>query len=422
MIMKNIVPFSRTRAVLFGNTALVLLIGYIDYITGWELGFFVFYYIPIAIVAWMVRGAAPYVMAVFCAVIWGFTDWASAPHYSVYYVFWNSSIHLIAYLIISYSVSKICTLRNNEKQISDELKKSRDNLERRLAERTRDLQWIHSQLAMKEKMASVGQLAAGIAHELNNPMSFVATNFGTLQDDINAFKNVFLSYREVVKELHRKGLLDERRFREIQAKEDEAALHLILEHIDKLFAESKDGMRRVMGIINSMRDFSRAYDPGEFCSFNINKGIADTLTIARHAYKYHAAVETKLGDIPEVVCVPDMINQVLLNIIVNAAQAIADQKRSTPGCISITTYADTDNVYCEIRDDGPGIPENILARVFEPFFTTKPPGQGTGLGLSISWDIISNKHNGSLTVSNDAGKGAAFLIRLPRNMPERGVT
>jgi signal transduction histidine kinase len=297
------------------------------------------------------------------------------------------------------------------------LKNAHDLLEQKVEERTQELKLAQSHLVMQEKMASVGQLAAGMAHELNNPVSFVSTNLGTLRDDISAFKEVVAAYKGLLGKLGDKsGIRDE--LAKVRAKEEEVALEHVLGHIDKLFAESKEGLRRVNEIISSMRDFSRAYDPSRFTLFDINKGIRDTLTIARNSYKYHAEVKTELGNIPEIMCVPDQISRVFLNIVVNAAEAISEQKRDVLGLIFVRTYSDQTNVYCEIGDDGPGIPADIQRRLFEPFFTTKEPGKGTGLGLSISWDIVSNKHGGSLTVRNREGGGTVFTVRLPVRPPE----
>jgi len=212
--------------VLGGSVALVFGIGYLDFISGWELGFFVFYFLPIAIVAWKLGFGKSYAIATLCTVIWFVTDWTAAQHYSIYYVYWNTFIHLIAYIVIAYSVAKIRTLIDLEKETSRQLQKARDSLEVKLEERTRDLKKIHLQLAVKEKMASVGQLAAGIAHELNNPMSFVATNFSTLQEDIGAFRDVVSFYREILETLHKKGMIDESLFREIKSREDAVALNV----------------------------------------------------------------------------------------------------------------------------------------------------------------------------------------------------
>jgi len=146
---------------------------------------------------------------------------------------------------------------------------------------------------------------------------------------------------------------------------------------------------------------------------NINDGIRNTLLVAANEIKYVAHVKLDLGNIPPVPCVLNEINQVFLNVLVNAAQAIRDQKRTSRGCILIRTYEEGENVYCEISDNGPGIPSDVISKMFDPFFTTKDVGKGTGLGLSISYDIIVNKHKGSIIAENSVDGGACFKIRLP---------
>jgi signal transduction histidine kinase len=165
-----------------------------------------------------------------------------------------------------------------------------------------------------------------------------------------------------------------------------------------------------------MRDFSHVDRTGEFTKFNINTGIEDTLVIARNEYKYIADVTTDLGDLPEIRCLPEQLNQVFLNLIVNSAQAIKSLSRPERGQITIRTWQDETDVFCEIADNGPGVPADIRNRIFEPFFTTKPPGQGTGLGLSICYGIIVEKHQGALSVHCPESGGTIFSIRISKNL------
>ena len=148
-------------------------------------------------------------------------------------------------------------------------------------------------------------------------------------------------------------------------------------------------------------------------SYDINEALESTLVVAKNEIKYVADVEKDFSVVPLIECIGSEINQVLLNILVNAAQAIESQRRSDRGLIRIRTYADPENLYCEISDDGPGIPQNIVSRIFDPFFTTKDAGEGTGLGLNISYDIVVHKHNGELSVQSEEGKGTRFVIELP---------
>jgi signal transduction histidine kinase len=289
---------------------------------------------------------------------------------------------------------------------------SREALQDKVKERTKELGQVHTQLVMQEKMASVGQLAAGIAHELNNPINFVRTNFAALTENVTDLAEIMEDYR---------GLTDDcdagHNFRpklaEVRAKEKSLQIDYILEDIPVLFAESERGFKRIARIIQSMRDFSHVDQTGDFTFFNINKGIEDTLIIARNVYRYHADIQKNLGELPEMLCLPEQLNQVFLNLIVNSSQAIEAQQGTTRGVITIRTWREEKHVCCEIADNGPGIPEEILSRIFEPFFTTKAPGKGTGLGLSISYDIIVHKHRGEISIACPRTGGTMFTIRLP---------
>jgi two-component system NtrC family sensor kinase len=301
------------------------------------------------------------------------------------------------------------------KKAEEALYQANEMLEQRIQERTRELEKLHAQMIIQEKMASVGQLAAGIAHELNNPLNFVSMNFVTLSEYFEDIVDMLKMYRRLAAVIDNKNpSLPE----SIMVRDREAVLKLdfILEDIPILFKESGSGFERIGRIIQSMRDFSNTDRTGELMAFNIDACIEDTLVIVRNEYKYIADVTTDLGGLPEVRCLPELLNQVFLNLIVNSAQAIKTMNRSEMGRIAIRTWQDETNVYCEIADDGPGIPADIRTRIFEPFFTTKPPGQGTGLGLSICYDIIVEKHQGDLAVQCPESGGAVFSIRVPKNL------
>jgi PAS domain S-box-containing protein len=300
-------------------------------------------------------------------------------------------------------------------QAEEGLRQANETLEQRIQKRTRELEILHAQMAIQEKMASVGQLAAGIAHELNNPLNFVSLNFITLSEYFDDILNILQAYRQVT------GFLDntkqnQRELEGIRDKEIELDIESILVDIPQLFRESRNGFERITRIIQSMRDFSHVNRTGEFTKFNINTGIQDTLVIARNEYKYHADVTTDLGDLPNIRCLPEQLNQVFLNLIVNSAQAIQAQNRPERGQITIRTWHDETYVYCEIEDNGPGVPADIQNRIFEPFFSTKPPGRGTGLGLSICYDIIVEKHRGNLSVHCPESGGTVFSIRISKNL------
>lgn len=278
----------------------------------------------------------------------------------------------------------------------------------------RELKEMQCQLVQNEKLASIGQLAAGVAHEMNTPVGFVASNFQTLENYINKFLELLTKYKEVAK-LVDTGTKEERltKLQEITEIYDKMKIDFILEDIQGLFDDSKEGLDRVTSIVQNLRDFSRIDQPGSRDKYNINKGIEATLVVARNEIKYDADIRTEFSEVPLVFCHSGQINQVFLNILVNAAQAIKAQERDGNGTITIRTYATETEIVCEIADDGPGIPPDNLSRVFDPFFTTKPTGKGTGLGLSVSYDIVVNKHHGEFFVESTVGEGTKFTIKLP---------
>ncbi|MHC4073653.1 MAG: sensor histidine kinase, partial [Planctomycetota bacterium] len=194
---------------------------------------------------------------------------------------------------------------------------------------------------------------------------------------------------------------------------DDKKIDFILEDIQGLFDDSREGLERVTNIIQNLRDFSRIDQPGSRDEYNINKGIETTLIVVKNEIKYDTDVKINFSEVPLIFCHSGQINQVFLNILLNAAQAIKTQERDGNGTITIRTYTSEDKAVCEIADDGPGIPPEALSKIFDPFFTTKPVGKGTGLGLNVSYDIIVNKHNGELLVDSKVGEGTKFTIKLP---------
>jgi signal transduction histidine kinase len=296
------------------------------------------------------------------------------------------------------------------KRAEETQKKTHQELEKAHSE----LKGMQSQIVQSEKLASIGQLAAGVAHEMNTPVGFVASNFETLQKYFKKFKTLL----EMHAELARQILTEDKaqltaKLAEINKAATDMKIGFVLEDIGALFEESKEGLTRVTKIVQNLRDFSRIDQAEAFDEYDINHGIEATLTVARNAIKYHADVVTEFADVPHIPCNASQINQVFLNILVNAAQAIESQHRETNGSIRIKTSSDDTHVICKIIDDGPGIPQENIEKIFDPFFTTKPVGQGTGLGLSVSYDIIIRKHKGELLVNSVIGKGTEFTIKLP---------
>ncbi|MHC4656569.1 MAG: sensor histidine kinase, partial [Planctomycetota bacterium] len=294
---------------------------------------------------------------------------------------------------------------------------------RKLEEANRELKEMQGQLVQSEKMASIGQLAAGVAHEMNTPVGFVASNFQTLENYVSKFKSLVEMYDELIGgiEVSEKAqLLD--KANAISQSRDDMKIDFVLEDIQGLFDDSKEGLSRVTNIIQNLRDFSRIDQVEEFDEYDINAGIEATLVVARNEIKYHSDVKAKLSkNVPHLYCNASQINQVFLNILLNASQAIKSrEKEDKKGTITIRTYVADDHVMCEISDDGRGIDPENLSKIFDPFFTTKSVGSGTGLGLSVSYDIIVNKHKGELFADSTVGKGTTFTIKLPISRKNAG--
>ena len=262
-------------------------------------------------------------------------------------------------------------------------------------------------------MASLGQLAAGVAHEMNTPLGYVASNFETLKKYMEKFLSLLGDYETLVSEPEDSaGRRQERLARITQAREAMRADYL-LDDIQQLFTDSREGLNQVTEVVQRLRNFAQVDVAEEVTEFDLNESIEAALAVTNNETRYNAEVVLELQPLPAIVGHVSQINQVLLNLIVNATQAIEEQQRPTPGRICITTRATDAGVQCTIADDGPGIAKANVEKIFDPFFTTKEPGQGTGLGLSVSHDIIVTKHKGQLQVESTPGKGTIFTIDLP---------
>ena len=291
----------------------------------------------------------------------------------------------------------------------------RDITERKLAEEAlrrekeeqhaliKKLEAAHNQLLQAEKMASIGQLAAGVAHEINNPIGYVNSNLGSLGQYVEKLIGVMEAYERVEPELSASPLLEE-----ILALKREADWEYLKQDVRDLLSESAEGIARVKRIVQDLKDFSHV-DQAEWQCVDLHKGIDSTLNIVHSEIKYNAEVHKEYGALPPVECMASQLNQVFMNMLINASHAIGEDNH---GKITIRTGTKNDMVWVEFADTGKGIAPENLKRIFDPFFTTKPVGKGTGLGLSLSFGIVE-KHGGRIEVQSETGKGATFRVWLP---------
>ncbi len=269
---------------------------------------------------------------------------------------------------------------------------------------------LESQLATAQKLESIGQLAAGIAHEINTPIQYVGDNLRFLQEAFQARQGIMLAYQDAFKQM------DPATQAALRQMEQDADASYFAEEIPNATRQAVEGIDRVTHIVRAMKDFSH---PGttDKVATDLNRALDSTLTVAHNEWKYVADLVTDFDPgLPLVFCLPAELNQVFLNMIVNAAHAIGDVmggSSGTKGTLTVRTRPDADCVEISIGDTGSGMTEDVKARIFDPFFTTKPVGRGTGQGLSISHTVIIEKHGGSIAVDTAPGRGTTFTIRLP---------
>lgn len=290
-------------------------------------------------------------------------------------------------------------LREVNQRLSDEMAAHRKSQSQ--------LQKTQSQLLQSEKMAAIGQLAAGVAHEINNPVGFVKSNLGTMlayADTLTALSRMWQEIRRMLDDGDLDGV--KQVVEKADALWEREDIDYILDDINNLLAESIEGAERVREIVMNLKSFARA-DDDERENVDLNECVEATLKIVWNELKYKCEVKKTLNPLPLIACNAGQINQVLMNLLINAAQAIEEK-----GTVTIETRSEDDAVVVEVFDTGKGIPSEAMDKIFEPFFTTKEVGVGTGLGLSISHGIVTS-HGGKIEVESDADRGTRFTIRLP---------
>ena len=274
------------------------------------------------------------------------------------------------------------------------------------------LQDTQSMLLQSEKMSSIGQLAAGVAHEINNPIGYVYSNLGTLEKYVQDTFGMIDLYEQAEEAITDAGVRSK-----LKAAKDKLDIGFLKEDLRALMNESRDGITRVKQIVQNLKDFSHVDASDEWHFADLHKGLDSTLNIVNNEIKYKAEVVREYGELPEIECMPSQLNQVFMNLLVNASHAIEER-----GTITIRTGATHNGqqggeVWVEVADTGKGIAPEHLKKIFDPFFTTKPVGKGTGLGLSLSYGIIQ-KHHGRIEVHSEVGKGTTFRVCLPVKRPQ----
>jgi len=296
--------------------------------------------------------------------------------------------------------------KNQELQESERrYRELAESLEIRVEERRQELEKTQQQLIQQEKMASIGQLAAGVAHEINNPTGFVQSNLQTLGTYIDNLVTMLSEYQKIETDAEDRERL--------QRKWEELDIDYIVSDVDLLLEQSRKGCERINKIVLGLSRFSHV-EKTDVESFDMNALVENALELLQNEIKHKAELKKELSPIPRIVGLPNQLSQVFVNIIVNALQAMEDF-----GKIEIKTSYEEECAFVRIEDNGPGMEKETVSRIFDPFYTTKPVGKGTGLGLSISYEIVKN-HGGDIRVESTPGKGTAFTVFVPRQGSSEG--
>ncbi|VAW13213.1 hypothetical protein MNBD_BACTEROID05-1267, partial [hydrothermal vent metagenome] len=292
-------------------------------------------------------------------------------------------------------------------KIYKQLRREKFDLEKNVAHRNRELQEAHNQLIQSEKLASIGQLAAGVAHEINNPVGFIGSNIHSLEGYIKSYSNIIFVVEKIKQAVDSDDLKKAKEtVQELKEVEEKVNLDFIMNDVDSLLQESQRGVERVKKIVLDLKTFSRE-DSEEKEWSQVEAIIDSVLSVVHNELKYKAEVKKEYSETPQIKCHSQKLGQVFINLLVNAAHAIEEK-----GVITVKTYQEQNNVCIEVSDTGKGISEENLRKIFDPFFTTKQIGMGTGLGLSISYEIVK-RHGGEIIVVSKLNKGTTFKIQLP---------
>lgn len=334
--------------------------------------------------------------------------------------------------VLNYLIEKI--YREEADASHDEvtiaLNKLVETKSRELGERNLELEKVyaelslaHSELLQAQKLESIGRLAAGVAHEINTPIQFVGDSIQFIEEGIGDLLSLVRAMSSIIAESAAQPSASPQLIRAADELRQKFDFEYLAENLPKAVGRASDGLTRVTEIVRSIKTFSYP-DQKAMTPCDLVSALNTTLAISKNEYKYFANIETSFGDIPMVECLGGEINQVFLNLIVNAAHAIEEVNSCTGklGTIFVRARQEGDSVVVEIEDSGAGIPEAVRSRIFEPFFTTKEQGKGTGQGLAIARQVIEEKHGGQLTFVTEVGKGTTFSVKLPIHQPACNMT
>ena len=297
------------------------------------------------------------------------------------------------------------TLEDRVEQRTQEFRLASEALQREIDERKQ----LENQLVQSEKLASLGQLAAGVAHEINNPIGFISSNLGSLETYFTQLLEMLDAYERSESTQQTEEIKEQ-----LHALRQRIELDFLKEDIPLLIKETKDGVARVGKIVKDLKNFSRADTNQEWQWSDVQQEIESTLNIVANEVKYKADVVKDYATLPQIECLPSQINQVIMNLVVNAVQAMGPER----GTLTLRGGTVGDRMWLEVADNGSGMSFETQQKIFDPFFTTKPIGKGTGLGLSLSYGIVQ-KHGGTITVSSELGVGTTFRLELPIQQPRK---